>query len=99
MAKSALCLRYHRDVTNLVDQLATMDVVTNKDLGPQLRLATLDEITSLLLEHGILVGDSNELVIAEAFSVCDVSQVGVSLLAELSNYEWFVELRHNSERL
>ncbi len=86
-------MRRHSDVTYLVDKLATMNVVADKNLGPQLWLTTLDEITSLLLEHRVLVGDSNELVVAEALCVCNVGKVGVTLLTELSNYEWFIELK------
>ena len=70
-----------------------MNVITNENLGPKLWLTTLDEITSLLLEHRVLVGDGNELIIAEALSVCNVSQIRVALLAELSNNKRLVELR------
>ena len=36
---------------NLVNQRTTVHVIGTKDLGPKLKLTTLDKVTSLLLEH------------------------------------------------
>jgi len=69
----------------LIDELAAMEVVGNKNLGPQLWLATFDKITRLLLEHRVVVGDSNELVVTETFGIRNIRQIGVSGLAELSD--------------
>ena len=41
----------------LIDELTTVEIVGNKDLGPQLWLATFDKITGLLLKHRVVVGD------------------------------------------
>lgn len=46
----------------------------------------------MLLEHGVLVGDSNQLLIAESFSIGNVRQVRITGLAEFTNNERFVEL-------
>jgi hypothetical protein len=40
-----------------------MGVVLNENLGPEVRLTALDEVASLLLEHGIVIGDGDELLI------------------------------------
>jgi hypothetical protein len=69
-----------------------VEVVRNEDLSPQLRLATLDEITSLLLEHRVVVGNGNKLIITKAFCIGNICQVWVSGFAELSNDERLVEL-------
>ena len=49
-----------------------MYIVTNKDLGPKLRLTAFNEVTGLLLKHGVVVGDNNKLVIAESLGVGNV---------------------------
>jgi len=69
-----------------------MEVVGNKNLGPQLWLATFNKITRLLIEHRVVVGDSYELVVTETFGI---RQIGVSGLAELSDNQWLVELGGN----
>ena len=69
-----------------------MNVLRRKHLSPEFGLATLDEVPSLLLEHRVLIGDSNKLIVTEAFSIRDVRQVRVALLAELSDNERLVEL-------
>ena len=78
--------------THLVDELTAMDVVRDENLRPKLRLAALDEVTSLLLEHRVLVRDVDELIVAEALSVRNVREVRVASLAELANNEWLVQL-------
>ena len=47
-----------------------MYIVTNENLGPKVWLAALDEIMRLLLEHGIIVGNSDELIIAKTLHIC-----------------------------
>lgn len=81
-----------RELPYLVDKLTTMNIVANKDLRPKLWLSAFNQVTSLLLEHGVVVGDSNELIVAEPFSICNIGQVRVSRLAELSNYQRFIQL-------
>ena len=84
--------------THLVDELTAMDVVRDEDLRPKLRLAALDEVTSLLLEHRVLIGDRNELFVAEALRVCDIRKVGVTRLAELADHERLIQLKQRIER-
>ena len=70
-----------------------MDIVRNKDLSPEIRLTTFDEVASLLFEHRIVVGDNNELVIAKALGIGNVCKVRIASLTEFSNNQWFVQLK------
>ena len=70
-----------------------MDVVASENLRPKLGLTTLDEVSSLLFEHGILVRDGNELLIAEALCIRDVRKIRVAFLAEFADDQRLVELR------
>lgn len=79
----------------LVDKLTTMNILGNKDLCPKLWLSTFNQVTSLLLEHGVVVGNDNKLIVAEPFRIRNVGQVRVSRLAELSNYQRFIQLTYN----
>jgi hypothetical protein len=40
-----------------------VNVLLDKDLGPEVSLTALDEVASLLFEHGIVIGDDNELLV------------------------------------
>jgi len=60
-----------------------VEIIGNKNLGPKLRLATLHEITGLLLEHCVVVGDGDQFIVTESFCVCDISKVRIPLLTEL----------------
>ena len=46
----------------------------------------------MLFEHGVLVRDVDELIIAEALGVGDVGKVGIASLAELADHQWLVKL-------
>ena len=85
-------------ITHLVDELTAMNVIGDEDLHPKLGLAALDEVTSLLLEHRVLVGDHNEFFVAEALRVCNVRKVGVTRLAELADHERLIQLNQGIER-
>jgi hypothetical protein len=76
--------------TYLVDQLATVHVAWDKNLRPQLRNTTLDQVACLLLEHRVLVRDRNQLLIAEALGICNVRKIGVASLAEFTNEKRFI---------
>ena len=82
----------------LVDKLTTMNILRNKDLCPKLWLSSFNQVTSLLLEHGVVVGNDDKLVVAEPFSIRNVGQVRVSRLTELSNYQRFIQLNYNQQR-
>jgi hypothetical protein len=45
-----------------------VNIAANEDLGSQLRLTTFNEIASLLLEHCVVIGDSNKFIVAESFT-------------------------------
>jgi len=85
--------------SHLIDQSTTMDIVWLENLSPKIRLAPLDEIPRLLLEHGVLIGDRDEFVVTEALCVRDVGKVWIPLLAEFTNYQWFVKVVLLQERL
>ena len=76
----------------LVDQSATMDVVWLKNLSPKISLTPLDKVPRLLLEHRVLIGDRNELVITEALCVRNVGKVWIPLLAEFADDQRLVEV-------
>lgn len=67
-----------------------MDVIRDKDLCPQLRNTTFDQIARLLFEHRVLVRDGNQLLIAEALGICNVRKVGVTSLAEFTDEKRFI---------
>ena len=67
-----------------------MYVVGNEDLSPQIQLTSLDEIPRLLLEHRVVIRDGDELFIAEALGVSDISKIRITLLAELANNQRFI---------
>lgn len=79
----------------LVDKLTTMNILGNKDLCPKLWLSAFNQVTSLLLEHGVVVGNDNKLIVTEPFRIRNVGQVRVPRLAELSNYQRFIQLTYN----
>lgn len=69
-----------------------MRVVRAEDLGPEFEPAAPDEVARLVLEHLIVVGDEDELVVAEALGVGDVGEVRVALLAVLADDERVVDV-------
>lgn len=69
-----------------------MNIVMDKNLCPKLRLATFHEVPSLLLEHRVVVGNTNKLFITEALCVSDVGKVRIPGLAELSDNQWLIQL-------
>ena len=84
---------------HLIDQSATMDIVWLKNLSPKIRLAPLDEVPRLLLEHRVLIGNRNEFVVTEALCVRDVGKVWIPLLAEFTDDQWLVKVVLLQERL
>lgn len=85
--------------SHLVDQGTTVDVVRLKDLSPKIRLTPLDEVPRLLLEHRVLIGDRNKLVITEALCVRNVGEVWIPLLAEFTDDQRLVKVVLLQERL
>jgi hypothetical protein len=69
-----------------------MNVVRDKNLCPQLWNTTLNQIACLLFEHGVLVRDRNQLLVAETLGIGNVCEVGVTSLAEFTNNKWFIQL-------
>jgi hypothetical protein len=76
-----------------------MDVFWLKDLTPKIRLTPLDEVPRLLLEHRVLVGDRNKLVVTEALCVRNVGEVWIPLLAEFTDDQRLVKVVLLQERL
>jgi hypothetical protein len=67
-------------------------VIRLQNLSPEFRLTPFNEIPSLLLEHRILVGNGNELVVTEALCIRNVRQIRITSFTELPNNERFVKL-------
>ena len=82
----------------LVNKLMMMNILRDKDLYPKLLLSSFNQVMSLLLEHGVVVGNDDKLVVAEPFSIHNVGQVRVLRLTELSNYQRFIQLNYNQQR-
>jgi len=70
----------------LVNDGAAVDIVMAKDERPQLPVGSLEKITCLGLEHGVVVCDGNELQITLAFAECNVGKIGISLLAVFTDF-------------
>ncbi|KAI3480029.1 hypothetical protein L1887_57805 [Cichorium endivia] len=72
------------------------DVVRVGGLGDGGGGDLLDELAAmgprLVLEHGVVVGDGDQLIVAEALGVGDVGEVGVALLAVLADDARVVEV-------
>ena len=83
---------------DLIDELTSVDVVRDEDLSPKFGKTTLDEVSRLVLEHRVGVGDGDELVVAESFGEGDEREVGISLLAVLSDDERLVQLEEGRRR-
>lgn len=79
-------------MSNLVNQSTPVHVIRLKNLSPEIRLATFHEVSRLLLEHRILVGNSNQLLITESFGIGDICQVRITGFAEFTNNKRFVKL-------
>jgi len=69
-----------------------VDIVWYENLSPKVRSAALDQITSQLLVHRIVVRDRDELIVTQSFGISDVCEVRVTLLAVFANDQWLVEL-------
>jgi len=83
---------------DLVNKLAAVLVLGVEDVGPEVAVATLDEVACLLLEHGVFVGHGNQLNVALATLVGNESEVRVALLAVLANGETVIVLEGGGER-
>ncbi len=69
-----------------------MGIILDEDLTPKIRLAAFNKIPSLLFEHGVVVGDSNKLIVAKAFSIGNVGKVRIAGFTKLSDNEGLVKL-------
>lgn len=78
--------------TYLVNKLTAVNVVGNENLRPQLWLTSPDKVPCLLLEHGVFIGDRDQLVIAKTLCICNIREIWISSLAEFSDDQRLVEL-------
>jgi hypothetical protein len=69
-----------------------VSILGRENGSPELQLAPLDEIPCLLLEHGVVIGDGDELFVAESFRIRDVCEVRVAFFAILADNEGFIKL-------
>lgn len=72
-------------ITYLIDELTTMFIVLLKNVGPQGVLTTTNEVASLMLEHAVLIGDMDQLIVALALLVTNVGKVRITFLAVFAN--------------
>ena len=88
-------------VDDLLNELISELVLLGEDGGPEALVLSLDEVAGLILEETVLVGHADEILIASAVatSVGEVGEVGVELLAELTNDGGLVELILEEELL
>lgn len=78
--------------THLVNELSSVVIAWRQDLRPKFQTTTLDEIACLVLEHRIVVGDGDELIVAEALGIGNVGEVRVTLFTVLADHKRLVEL-------
>ena len=78
---------------NLINESAAVKIIRDQNLLPQFNATALHKVSRLLFEHRVLVGNVDQLVIAEALSICDIRQIRVSFLAVFSNNKRFVDLK------
>lgn len=67
-------------------------------MGPQIRILSLHQVTSLLLEHGIIIGHGDQFEIALSFLIGNNREVWISLLAILANQSVIVVLNREPEK-
>ena len=84
---------------HLINEGTTVDIALLKDLGPKIRLTPLDEVPRLLLEHRILVGDRDKLVVAEALCIRNVGEIWIPLLTEFTDNQRLIKVVLLQERL
>ena len=70
-----------RRLDHLIDQRPPILVLVVQHLGPELHVASLDQVAGLRLEEGVLVADGDQLAVALPALVGHAGQVGVALLA------------------
>jgi hypothetical protein len=56
----------------MTHECATMDILVNENLSPKVGLTALDEISGLLLEHGVVTGNRDKSVVAKTFGINNI---------------------------
>lgn len=69
----------------LVNELSTVGVAFLQNVLPQCRVSSMNQITCLVLEHGVLICDVDKFIVTLSLLVTNISEVRISLLAVLSN--------------
>ena len=85
--------------SNLINKLSSVDVIRSEYLSPEIQLPSLHQATCLLLEHRIVIGNRYQLLVTETFSVSDVRQIRIALLAVLANNQGFIQLSAKLSKL
>jgi hypothetical protein len=65
----------------LINKLSTVGVALLQNVLPQSGISSVDKITCLVLEHGVFIGDVNELIVALSLLVTNVCEIRISLFA------------------
>ena len=84
---------------DLIDQGATVDVTRAKHKVPDFEIFALEQVAGLGFEHGVLVGNVDELEVVLSLAVGNVRQIRVALLAVLANGERVILVILLQERL
>lgn len=77
---------------DLVDKGTAVDRLGIEDLCPEVNVASLNEVSSLMFVHLVLVGDIDELVVTEALGISNIGEIRISLLAVLADNSGVVKV-------
>jgi hypothetical protein len=69
----------------LINQLSTIAVALLQNVLPQSGISSMDKIACLMLEHGVFIGNVNELIVTLSLLVTDVCEIRISLFAVFTN--------------
>lgn len=72
-------------VIYLINQLSTVAVALLQNVLPQSSIASMNKVTCLVLEHGVLIGNVDEFIVALSLLVTDVCEIRISLFAVFTN--------------
>jgi len=77
---------------DLINKLSSVGIVLPKDEAPNFGISTFKEVTSLGSEHGVLIGDVDELKVVLSLAIRNIGQVGIPLLAVFTDRERLIEV-------
>jgi hypothetical protein len=81
----------------LINELATVSVALLQNVLPQSGISSMNQVASLVLEHGVFVCDVDQLIVTLSLLVTNEGEVRISLLAVLANEARIVVLSGSKE--